>query len=128
MTGDENVKIALDFDEKDSILDALNVARYFYEKLNRIDDARKVERLQHLLIGLEGITVDLNLDGLTKEGRIWFDETLRKREAILHGTGGEVVELYRPLPIDEDDPNEVSAEREVARIAREYARDMKKDK
>jgi len=30
--------------------------------------------------------------------------------------------------VDEDDPNEVSADREITRIAREYARDMKKEK
>lgn len=122
------MKIQLDFDERNCILDALNVARYFYEKLNRIDDARKVERLQDLLIGLEGVTVDINLDGLTEEGRVWFNETIRKREARLNEKGGEVIELYRPLPIDEDDPDEVSADREITRIAREYARDMKKDK
>lgn len=122
------MEVKLNFDERNCIMNALNVARYFYDKLNRTDDARQVQQLQNLLFCLDDVTVNIRLDGLTESGRKRLSEALKKRVARANSKGGEVIELYRPLSVDEDDPDQVSADMEIGRIAREYARDMKKEK
>ncbi|MBO8161939.1 MAG: hypothetical protein H0Z24_09955, partial [Thermosipho sp. (in: Bacteria)] len=87
----------------------------------------KVQQLQDLLISVQGVTVDIDLDSMTEQGLANFKETLRRREARASGKG-EVIELYRPLPVDKDDLGEVSADCEIGRIAREYAREMERRK
>jgi hypothetical protein len=118
------MRIDLTVEEKIFLLRALGIAQYFFEKLNQLDDAARARQL-HELLGYADLEVNLDVEswaGTPKAQQIM--DVLKKREAMLQG-GGKVVELYRPQLIDEDDPDEVSADREFARVARQWARDMK---
>jgi hypothetical protein len=118
------MKIELEIEERHCLMNALNVARYFYEKLNQIDRAAEAQQVHDLLNSAREIHAHVDMEHRTESGRQEYLEILRKREARLKGNG-KVVELYQFAPVDEDDPNEVSADREIGRIAREWAREMK---
>jgi hypothetical protein len=113
-------------EEINSIMNALNVARYFYEKINQIDRAREAQQVHDLLASAGEIHAHITFEGWTQSYIKEYKELLRKREAWLKGDG-KVIELYQFASVDEDDPNEVSADREIGRIAREWARDVKKE-
>jgi len=119
------MKIELVLEEIDCIMNALNVARYFYEKTNQIDRAREAQQVHDLLTDADEIHAHVEMQYMTEHGKKKYLELLRKREARLSGKG-QVIELYQPMPVDEDDPNEVSADQEISRIAREWARETKK--
>lgn len=118
------MKIKLKPEEINCLMNALNMARFCYEKLNQIDRAAEAQQVHDLLNSAREIHAHVDMEHRTESGRQEYLEILRKREARLKG-GGKVVELYQFAPVDEDDPNEVSADREIARIAREWARDRK---
>ncbi|MBF7081719.1 hypothetical protein IT084_01820 [Desulfallas sp. Bu1-1] len=84
--------------------------------------------MHDLLASAGEIHAHVALQHMTEFGRRNYLELLSKREARLKGNG-QVIELYQFAPVDENDPNEVSADREIDRIAREWARETKgKDK
>ncbi|TYO94882.1 hypothetical protein [Desulfallas thermosapovorans] len=118
------MKIELEPEEINCLMNALNMARYCYEKLNQIDRAAEAQQVHDLLNSAREIHAHVHMEHMTEFGRQEYREILRKREARLKGDG-KVVELYQFAPVDEDDPNEVSADREIGRIAREWAREMK---
>lgn len=105
-------------------MNALNLARYFYEKLNQIDRAKEVQQIHDLLNSAGEIHAHVNIQHMTEAGKKEYLELLRRREARLIGKG-RVVELYRPAPVDQDDPNDVNTSQEIGRIAREYAKEIK---
>lgn len=122
------MKIELEPEEINCLMNALNMARYCYEKLNQIDRAAETQQLHDLLNSAREIYAHVHMEHRTESGRQKYLEILRKREARLKGDG-KVVELYQFAPVDEDDPNEVSADREIGKIAREWAREIRgKDK
>jgi len=122
------MKIELEIEERHCLMNALNVARYFYEKLNQIDRAAEAQQVHDLLNSAREIHAHVHMEHMTEFGRQEYLEILRKREARLKGDG-KVVELYQFAPVDEDDPNEVSADLEIGRIAREWAGEFRnKDK
>lgn len=118
------MKIELELEEINCLLNALNMARYCYEKLNQTDRAAKAQQVHDLLTHAREIHAHVPTEHMTKSARQEYLELLRKRGARLKGDG-KVVELYQFAPVDEDDPNEVSADREIGRIAREWARESK---
>jgi hypothetical protein len=105
-------------------MNALNVARFFYEKLNQIDRAAEAQQVHDLLTSAREIHAHISMEGWTQTYINEYQELLHKREARLRGDG-KVIELYQFASVDEDDPNEVSADREIGRIAREWARETK---
>ncbi len=120
------MKIELEMEEMFCLMNALSVARYFYEKLNQIDRAAEAQQVHDLLTSAREIHAHVHMEQMTELGRQDYQEILRKREARLKGDG-KVIELYQFAPFDEDDPNEVSADQEISRIAREWAKDQSKE-
>lgn len=118
------MKIELEMEEINCLMNALNLARRFYEKTNQIDRAREAQQVHDLLTRAREIHAHVYTEHMTESARKEYMETLRKREARLKG-GGKVVELYQFAPVDEDDPDQVSADREIGKIAREWARETK---
>ena len=116
------MKIELEREENHCLMNALSLARYFYERLNQIDRAAEAQQVHDLLTSARDIHAHIPMEGWTQAYIEEYKELLRKREARLKGDG-KVVELYKFASVDEDDPNEVSADREITRIAREWARE-----
>ncbi len=118
------MKVELTLEEINCLMNALNLARRFYEKTNQVDRAKEAQQVHDLLAGAGEIHAHVALQHMTEAGQKEYRELLRKREARLKGNG-KVIELYQFAPVDEDDPNEVSADREIGRIARDWARETK---
>ncbi len=118
------MKIELEMEERHCLMNALNVARYFYEKLNQIDRAAEAQQVHDLLTSADEIHAHISFEGWTQSYIEEYKELLQKREARLKGDE-KVIELYQFAPVDEDDPNEVSADQEISRIARDWSRETK---
>lgn len=116
------MKIDLEIEEIHCLMNSLNLARYFYEKLNQIDRAREAQQLHDLLSSANEIYANVDIQHMTEFGKKEYQELLNKRQARLNGQG-QVIELYRPSSVDLDDPNEVSANQDIGRIAHEYAKE-----
>ncbi|WP_027365084.1 hypothetical protein [Desulfotruncus alcoholivorax] len=118
------MKIVLEIEERYCLMNALNMARYFYERTNQIDRAAEAQQVHDLLTSAREIHAHISMEGWTQTYIKEYKELLQKREARLRGNG-KVIEMYQFAPVDEDDPNEVSADQEISRIAREWAREIK---
>ncbi|HAG09363.1 MAG TPA: hypothetical protein DCK87_07390 [Desulfotomaculum sp.] len=119
------MEIELEASEVSTIIDALLTECYFRKNLNQLDKANEARKLFDLMRYIEKMHVIIDMQYLTDLGRKDLKEILRKREAWIKSEG-KIVEFYRPMPIDEDDPNEVSADRQMTRIVKEYAEEMKR--
>jgi len=97
------MKIELELEEINCLMNALNVAWYFYEKLNQNDRASEAQQVHDLLNSAGEIHAHVELEHMTAAGQQAYRELLRKREARLTGKG-RVVELYRPAPVTRTTP------------------------
>ncbi|MBE3588753.1 MAG: hypothetical protein IMW93_09430 [Thermoanaerobacteraceae bacterium] len=116
------MKIDLTEEERIFLVRALGVAQYFFEKLDQLEDAGKAKLFYDLLAHAD---VQIHIDVESWAGTYIAEEitdVLKKREALLQGRG-KVVELYRPQPPDEDDPDQLSADQDFAWVARQWKKE-----
>ncbi|MGI6492933.1 MAG: hypothetical protein ACOX0T_11185 [Pelotomaculum sp.] len=111
------MQIKLTDEEKATILNALNIARIFYEKTKRKEDYFKVDNLSELLLFEKEITVDLSdSDIIYKSEQSKRLETLLKEREAQSKAPKESGQVYQfksmpDGPVDPDDPDDVAADK-----------------
>jgi len=110
------VRIKLSGEEKATILNALNIARLFYEKTKRKEEYFKVDNLAELLLFEKEITVELSDSDITYESEHSkrLETLLKEREAQIKAPreSGQVYQ-FKAMPdgpADPDDPDDVAAD------------------
>ncbi|MGQ9556898.1 MAG: hypothetical protein ACUVTU_02920 [Desulfurispora sp.] len=109
--------LKLSSEEVCSIVNAMNVAMGFYEITGRQKEYSLARQLFELVRYCD-IYLDTGLVPTEKLG-----ELLEKRQAMLRGN----VVIEFPLPVDEDDSNELSARAKFAGVARKIGQ-LEKEK
>lgn len=119
------MKIKLTEDERILILQSVKIAQYFYEKLNRVKDAAEAKRLFNLMFCVDSIRVETRGEESLPDGEL--ENILALRDNILKR--GNVVDYPTAESgiSDFDDPGEIKADRDFARIAKEWLRDKDDD-
>jgi hypothetical protein len=123
------VQVKLTGEEKKTILNALSIARIFYEKTKRKEEYFQVEDLFELLFFEKEITVSLSEQDVTcyLEDAKRLDTILKEREARVSAPeGGCRVYQFRAMPEgpdDPDDPDEVAADRYFSVKMKEIAKE-----
>lgn len=111
------MQIKLSDEEKATILNALNIARIFYEKTKRKEDYFKIDNLAELLLFEKEITVNLSDRDITYESEHAkrLETLLKEREAHIKAPkeSGQVYQ-FKSMPdgpADPDDPDDVAADK-----------------
>lgn len=123
------MQVKLSGDEKRTILNALSVARIFYEKTKRKEEYFQVEDLFELLFFEKEIIVSLSDQDVT-----YYLEEAKKLEAILKDREARLsvpeegcrVYQFRSMPEgpdDPDDPDEVAADKYFSAKMKEIAKE-----
>lgn len=119
------MNIQLTDDERILILNSLKIAQYFYEKLNRVKAAAEARRLYNLMFYVDNIHIETcKLEGLQTDE---LQQILNLRENILKR--GNVIEypIIESGISDPGDLDEIEADRDFARLAKEWQKEHNKD-
>ncbi|HPZ43584.1 MAG TPA: hypothetical protein PL078_06215 [Bacillota bacterium] len=121
--------VKLSDEERRRIMDALYIARHFYEKTKRKDDYFEVDDLVGLLFFAGEIIVNLSDDNVTyyTENAKKLKDLLAERDAKLKAKEqGCKVYQFKTMPEgpeDPDDPDGVKADIRITRRMKEIAKE-----
>ena len=123
------MQVKLSDDERRQIVDALYIARLFYEKTGRQEEYFEVDDLCKLLFFANELTTDLSDERVTyyTEDAKKLKDLLKERESKAKAKEqGCKVYQFRTMPEgpdDPDDPDEVEADKFINEKMREIAKE-----